>query len=50
MISKLAWNEFTKTGDINTFLEYIETKNIEENVTEGKNGNNKDESYSIKRK
>ena len=40
-----------KTGDINTFLEFIETKNIEENIDlEEQNGDNKDESYYIKRK
>ncbi len=50
MISKMAWNIFKKTGDINTFLEFIETKNIEENILEAKNGNNKNESYYFKRK
>ena len=28
MISKMAWNTFKQTGDINTFLEFLETKNI----------------------
>ena len=51
MISKMAWNTFKKTGDINTFLEFIETKNIEENINlEEQNGDNKDKSYYIKRK
>ncbi len=50
MISKMAWNTFKKTGDINTFLEFIETKNIEENLTEEQNGNNKNESYYFKGK
>ena len=50
MISKLAWNAFKKTGDINTFLEFIETKNIEENILEGQNGNSKDQRYYFKRK
>ena len=50
MLSEIAWNTFKKTGNINTFLEFIETKNIEENLTEEQNGNNKNESYSIKRK
>lgn len=51
MISEMAWNAFKKTGDINTFLEFIETKNIEENIIlEEQNGDNKDESYYIKRK
>ena len=50
MISKMAWSAFKKTGDINTFLEFIETKNIEENLLEEDNGNNKNESYYFKRK
>ena len=43
----LAWNTFKKTGDINTFLEFIQIENIEKNLTEHKNiketwyGNNK---------
>ncbi len=50
MISKMAWNAFEKTGDINTFLEYIETRNVETKIIEEKNGNNKNESYYFKRK
>ena len=45
MITQLAWNTFKQTGDINTFLELMEVKNIEENIKlngEG-NGNNKNE-------
>ena len=45
MIKQLAWNTFKQTGDINTFLELMEVKNIEENIKlngEG-NGNNKNE-------
>ena len=50
MISKMAWNAFMKTGDINTFLEFIETKNIEENMIEEQNGDNKDQRIYIERK
>lgn len=50
MLSKMAWNAFKKTGDINIFLEYTEMKNIEENLIEDKNGNNKNEGYYFKRK
>lgn len=50
MLSKMAWNAFKKTGDINIFLEYTEMKNIEENLIEDKDGNNKNESYYFKRK
>ena len=50
MISKMAWNAFKKTGNVNTFLEFIETKNIEENLSEEQNGNSKDESNYFKGK
>ena len=32
----LAWNTFKKTGDINTFLEFIQIENIEKELTEHK--------------
>lgn len=50
MLSKMAWNAFKKTGDINIFLEFTQMKDIEENLIEDKNGNNKNESNYIKRK
>ncbi len=50
MISKMAWNAFKKTGNVNTFLEFIETKNIEENLSEEQNGDYKDKSDYFKRK
>ena len=50
MISKMAWNAFKKTGNINTFLEFIETKNIEKNILEEQNGNSKDQRNYFKRK
>ena len=36
MIKQMAWNTFKKTGDINTFLELVEVKNIEKNIDEAK--------------
>lgn len=51
MIKQMAWNTFKKTGDINTFLELMEVKNIEKDIVEGKeNGNfqNKGNYYSRK--
>lgn len=41
MIKQMAWNTFKNTGDINTFLELIEVKNIEKNMIEAEkqNGN-----------
>lgn len=32
MLKKMAWNTFKNTGDINTFLELQQVKNIEENI------------------
>ena len=29
MIKDLAWNTFKKTGNINSYLEFVETENIE---------------------
>ena len=34
MLKKLAWNAFKKTGNINTYLEFIETENIEKQIEE----------------
>ena len=50
MISKMTRNAFKKTGNVNTFLEFIETKNIEENLSEEQNGDYKDKSDYFKRK
>ena len=50
MLSKIAWDVFKKTGNINTFLEYMEMKNIEENMIEDQDGNNKNKGYYFKRK
>lgn len=32
MIKNIAWNTFKKTGNINSYLEFKELKNIEENM------------------
>lgn len=32
MIKNLAWNTFKQTGNINSYLEFKEVKNIEENM------------------
>ena len=32
MIKNIAWNTFKQTGNINSYLEYKEVKNIEENL------------------
>ena len=44
MIKKIAWETFKNTGDVNTFLELQQIKNIEEQIQEQKaeqNENNK---------
>ena len=32
MIKDLAWNTFKKTGNINSYLEFVETENIERQI------------------
>ena len=34
MIKKIAWDAFKNTGDINTFLEFKQIENIENNIRE----------------
>lgn len=48
MIKQMAWNTFKNTGDINTYLELVEVKNIEKNMVEAdkQNGNIKDKGNS----
>ena len=41
MIKKLAWNTFKNTGDINTFMEFRQVKNIEEIIKEQENEKSK---------
>lgn len=43
MIKQLAWNTFKNTGSIDTFLELVEMRNIEENITGYVNNNMKEE-------
>lgn len=43
MLKQIAWNTFKNTGDINTFLELMEVKNIEKNIYGEKSGNNQNE-------
>lgn len=51
MINKLAWNAFKKTGNIDTFIEFTKTKQVEEDILLGeKNGNNKNEGDNNSRK
>lgn len=34
MIKNMAWNTFKNTGDINSYLEFNEVRNLEENMKE----------------
>lgn len=37
MIKKIAWDTFKNTGDIDTFLEFKQIENIENNIKEIQN-------------
>ena len=54
MLKQLAWNTFKNTGDINTFLEFKEIQNVEENIINNMGninyGDNKDKRNSDTRK
>ena len=50
MIKQLAWNTFIKTGNIDTFLEFTQLKEMEEQMSGEKNGNNQDKRDYITRK
>lgn len=43
MIKQIAWNTFKNTGNIDTFLEYTQLKDIENNIRIEENGINKNE-------
>ena len=43
MIKQIAWNAFKNTGNIDTFLEYTQFKNVENNIRIEENGNCKNE-------
>lgn len=44
MIKKIAWDTFKNTGNINTFLEFKQISDIENNLQKAEqNGNNKNE-------
>ena len=49
MIKKIAWDTFKKTGNIDTFLEFKQIENLENNIKEIQNITNlnlQDESYN----
>ncbi len=50
MIKQIAWNTFKNTGDINTFVELMQVKEIENKMKADLiNGNNKNEGNSYSR-
>lgn len=46
MIKELAWKIFKNTGDINTYLEYKQITDMEENIKVGNYENNKNKGDS----
>ena len=43
MFKQMAWNTFKNTGNIDTFLEYAQLKDIENNIRIEENGNCKNQ-------
>jgi len=43
MLKKMAWNTFKNTGNIDTFLEFMEVQNIEKTLKAEEYGNIKDQ-------
>ncbi len=50
MIKQIAWNTFKKTGNIDTFLEFKNIEDIEENIEANRNENDKNKWSSNSRK
>ena len=42
MIKQIAWNTFKNTGNIDTFLEFMQVKSIEDKIIGELDGNNQD--------
>ena len=42
MLKQMAWNTFKNTGSIDTYLEFMQVKDIEEKIIGEINGNNQD--------
>lgn len=43
MIKQMAWNTFKNTGNIDTFLEFVQVKDIEEKITGEMDGNSQNQ-------
>lgn len=44
-IKNLAWNTFKQTGDINTFMEFMQVENMEKNIKQNIAKNIEDTQY-----
>lgn len=50
MIKQIAWNTFKNTGNIDTFLEFMQVKDIEKQMLGEINGDNQDQGdYNIRK-
>ncbi|MBR6504734.1 MAG: hypothetical protein IKT41_03375 [Clostridia bacterium] len=49
MLKQIAWNTFKNTGNIDTFMEFYQVKNIEEQIKAEINGINKNKGNNISR-
>lgn len=50
MIKQMAWNTFKNTGNIDTFLEFKQVKELEEKITgEGYGDNQNKGDYNIRK-
>lgn len=50
MLKNIAWNTFKQTGDINTFLEFLETEKMEGIISGVNDGSIKDKGNNNFRK
>ncbi len=49
MIKQMAWNTFKNTGNIDTFVEFMQVKEIENKIKAEQYGNNKNEGNNYSR-
>ena len=46
MLKKMAWNTFKNTGNIDTFMEFMQVENMEKNKKAENHGDNKNQGNS----
>ena len=49
MFKQIAWNTFKKTGNINTFMEFKQLRDLEKKIEEENNRENKSKYKFLKR-